>query len=102
VKGQNRLFHYPLEACGKRSASMFSRSGWSVVRSVSLAKGGTSKKRPSPHIHKFPTQSNKTSPRTSRTAHENVTIWGTLNSGAFRVIHVLMTDCVYDEFWKVR
>jgi hypothetical protein len=29
--------------------STFSRSGWSVVRSTSLAKGGTSKKRPSPH-----------------------------------------------------
>jgi hypothetical protein len=33
--------------------SMFSRSGWSVVRSLSLAKEGTSKKRPSPHLHKF-------------------------------------------------
>jgi hypothetical protein len=33
--------------------SMFSRNGWSVVRSASLAKGGTSKKRPSPHLHKF-------------------------------------------------
>jgi hypothetical protein len=32
---------------------MFSRSGWSVVRSASLAKGGTLKKRPSPHLHKF-------------------------------------------------
>jgi hypothetical protein len=32
--------------------STFSRSGWSVVRSASLAKGGTSKKRPSPHLHK--------------------------------------------------
>jgi hypothetical protein len=39
--------------------SMFSRSGWSVVRSASFAKGGTSKKRPSPHLHKFPTRSNK-------------------------------------------
>jgi hypothetical protein len=27
------------------------RSGWSVVRSASLANGGTSKKRPSPHLH---------------------------------------------------
>jgi hypothetical protein len=33
--------------------SKFSRSGWSVVRSASLAKGGTSKTRPSPHLHKF-------------------------------------------------
>jgi hypothetical protein len=38
--------------------STFSRSEWSVVRSTSLAKGGTSKKRPSPHLHKVPTRSN--------------------------------------------
>jgi hypothetical protein len=44
--------------------STFSRSGWSVVRSESLAKGGTSKKRPSPHLHKVPTRSNNLSPRT--------------------------------------
>jgi hypothetical protein len=44
--------------------STFSRSGWSVVRSASLSKGGTSKKRPSPHLHKVPTRSNKVSPRT--------------------------------------
>jgi hypothetical protein len=36
--------------------STFSRSGWSIVRSASLAKGGTSKKRPSPHLHKILTQ----------------------------------------------
>jgi hypothetical protein len=48
--------------------STFSRSGWSVVRSLSLAKGGTSKKRPSPHLHKVPTRSNKVSPRTFQTA----------------------------------
>jgi hypothetical protein len=36
----------------QRSATRFSRSGWSVVRSASLAKGGTSIKRPSPHLHK--------------------------------------------------
>jgi hypothetical protein len=46
----------------------FSRSGWSVVTSTSLAKGGTSKKRPSPHLHKVPTRSNKVSPRTLQTA----------------------------------
>jgi hypothetical protein len=39
--------------------STFSRSGCSVVRSASLAKGSTSKKRPSPHLHKVPTLSNK-------------------------------------------
>jgi hypothetical protein len=40
------------------------RSGWSIVRSTSLAKGGTLKKRPSLHIHKVLTQSNKVSPQT--------------------------------------
>jgi hypothetical protein len=48
--------------------STFSRSGWSLIRSASLAKGGTSKKRPSSHLHKVPTQSNKASPRTFQTA----------------------------------
>jgi hypothetical protein len=48
--------------------STFSRSGWSVVRSVSLAEGSTLKKRPSSHLHKVPTRSNKVSPRTLRTA----------------------------------
>jgi hypothetical protein len=48
--------------------SMFSRSGWSIVRSVSLANGSTSKKRPSPHLHKIPTWSNKVSPWTLQTA----------------------------------
>jgi hypothetical protein len=67
VKGQNRLHHYPPEAC-----STFSRNVWSVVRSASLAKGGTSKKRPSAHIHKVPTRSNKMSPRTFQTA---LVIW---------------------------
>jgi hypothetical protein len=48
--------------------STFSRSGWSVVRNASFAKGGTSKKRPSPHLQKVPTRSNKVSPRTFQTA----------------------------------
>jgi hypothetical protein len=48
--------------------STFPRSGWSVVRSASLTKGGTSKKRPSPHLHKLPTRSNKVSPRTLKLA----------------------------------
>jgi hypothetical protein len=48
--------------------SMFSRSGWSVVRSASLAKGGTSKKRLSPHLHKAPTRSNEVSLRNFQTA----------------------------------
>jgi hypothetical protein len=47
--------------------STFSRSGWSVGRSASLAKGDISKKRPSPHLHKIPTRSNKMRPRTFQT-----------------------------------
>jgi hypothetical protein len=48
--------------------STFSRSRWSVVRSASLAKGGTSEKRPSPHLRQVPTRSNKVSPRIFQTA----------------------------------
>jgi hypothetical protein len=48
--------------------STFSRSGWSVVRIASLAKESISKKRPSPHLHKVPTRSNKMNPRTFQTA----------------------------------
>jgi hypothetical protein len=48
--------------------STFSRSGWSVVRSASLAKGGTLKERSSSHLHKVQTLSNKVSPRTLQTA----------------------------------
>jgi hypothetical protein len=46
----------------------FSRSGWSVVRSTSLAKGSTLEKSPSTKLHKVPTLSNKVSPRTLQTA----------------------------------
>jgi hypothetical protein len=67
-RGQNRLFHYPPEACTQTLCSTFPRNGWSVVRSASLARGGTSKKRPSPHLHEVPTQSNKVSSRTFQTA----------------------------------
>jgi hypothetical protein len=52
----------------QRSAARFARSGWSVVRSASLVNGGTSKKRPSPHLHKVPTRSKKVSPRTFQTS----------------------------------
>jgi hypothetical protein len=37
-------------------------------KSASLAKGGISKKRPSPHLHNVPTRRNKVSPRTLPTA----------------------------------
>jgi hypothetical protein len=36
--------------------SMLSRSGWNVVRSALLAKGGILKKIQSPHLHKVLTQ----------------------------------------------
>jgi hypothetical protein len=54
----------------KRSTvcSMFSRSEWSIVRSASLAKGGTSKKRLSPYLYKVLIQNNKVSPQTLQTA----------------------------------
>jgi hypothetical protein len=60
----------PMQEISKWSTvcSTFSRCGLSVVRSASLAKGGTSKRRPSPHLHKFPTRSNKVSPRALQTA----------------------------------
>jgi hypothetical protein len=53
----------------KRSTvcSTFSRSGWSLARNSSFAKGVLRKKIPSPHLHKVPTQSNMASPRTSQT-----------------------------------
>jgi hypothetical protein len=41
---------------------MFLRSEWSIVKSASLAKGVTSKKRLSPHLHKVPTWNNYVSP----------------------------------------
>jgi hypothetical protein len=48
--------------------STFSGNGWSVIRSASLATGGTWKKRPSLHLHKVPNRSNKLNPRTLQTA----------------------------------
>jgi hypothetical protein len=60
----------PREETSKWSTvcSTFSRSGWSVVRGTSVANGGTSKNRPSLHLHKVQTRSNKMSPRTFQTA----------------------------------
>jgi hypothetical protein len=48
-----RLLRHPKKGAFKTNITPFSKSGWSVVRSSSLAKGDTSKKRPSPHLHKF-------------------------------------------------
>jgi hypothetical protein len=57
-----------VDRCKPIRISAIQSSRWSVVRSSSLAEGGTSKKRPSPHLHKVPIQSNKMIPRTSKTA----------------------------------
>jgi hypothetical protein len=48
---------------------MFLRSGWSIVISELLAKGGTLKKRLSPHLHKVLTWSNKDSSKTENGPH---------------------------------
>jgi hypothetical protein len=60
-----RLLRHLKKGPFKTTVTLFSRSGWSVVRSESLAKGGNSKERPSPHLHKVPTRSNKVSKRPS-------------------------------------
>jgi len=57
-----RLFCHPKKGSFKMTITPFSRSEWSVVRSLSLAKGGTLKKRLSPHLHKVPIRCNKVSP----------------------------------------
>jgi hypothetical protein len=62
-----RLLRHPKKGSYKTIVIPFSRSGWSVVRIASLAKGATSKKRPSPHLHEVPSRSNKVSSRTLQT-----------------------------------
>jgi hypothetical protein len=63
-----KLLRHPKKGPFKKTVTPFSRYGWSVVRIAPLAKGGTSKKRPSPYLNKVPTRSNKVSPQTSQTA----------------------------------
>jgi hypothetical protein len=46
-----RLLRHPKKGFFKTIVNPFSRSCWRVVRSASLAKGSTSKKRLSPHLH---------------------------------------------------
>jgi hypothetical protein len=67
AKAPPRLLRHPRKGSFKTIVTPFSRSGWSVARSASLAKGGTSKTKMSPHLHKVPTRSNKLSPRTLQT-----------------------------------
>jgi hypothetical protein len=63
-----RLLRHPKKGSFRTTVTPFSRSGWSVVRSTSLAKGSTSKKRPSLHLHKkIRPGSNKMNPRTLQT-----------------------------------
>jgi hypothetical protein len=64
--------------------STFLRRGCSVVRSASLSKGGTSKKRPSLHLHEVPTRSNKVSPRTLQTA----LVSSALEVGECSLVHI--------------
>jgi hypothetical protein len=63
-----RLLRHPEKGSFKTTVTQFSRSGWRVVRSASLAKGRAEKQRPSSHLHKVPTLSNKVSPRTLQMA----------------------------------
>jgi hypothetical protein len=63
-----RSLRHPKKGSFKTTVTPFSRSGWSVVRRASLAKGGASKMRPSPHLQKVPTRSKRVSPRTLQTA----------------------------------
>jgi hypothetical protein len=62
-----RLIRHPKKGSFKTTLTPFSRSGWSVVKSASLARGRISKKRQSPHLHKVPTRSNKMGPPTFQT-----------------------------------
>jgi hypothetical protein len=48
--------------------STFARSGWSIVRSASLTNGSSLEKRPSLHLYKAPTWSNKVGPQTLQMA----------------------------------
>jgi hypothetical protein len=52
----------------RRTIATNAVGGYSVIRSASFAKEGTSKKRPSPHLHKVPTRNNRVNPRTLQTA----------------------------------
>jgi hypothetical protein len=74
------------------SCSTFLRSGWSIVRSASLAKGGTLKKRQSLHLHKVLAQSNNVSPWTLQMALID-TLESPLNVSQFNFIpHLVSMD----------
>jgi hypothetical protein len=83
--------------------SMFLRSGLSVVRSASIGKGGTSKKRLSPHLHKVPTWSNKVSPQTfqmflvylKRDLVDDIQFLSFVTAYNFAHNTNILADCVY-------
>jgi hypothetical protein len=80
----------------------FSRSGWSVVRSASLAKGDTSKKRPSPHLYKVPTRSNKVNPRTLQTALISTRLKAKNNCELWKYVIIFVGQPVSSEcMWKL-
>jgi hypothetical protein len=82
--------------------STFLRSGWCVVRSATLAKGSTSKKRPSPHLHKVPTRSNKASPRIFQTALVYWTTWH-WDMLSHRVLQTFPPkSSFHQDIWSVR
>jgi hypothetical protein len=86
-----RLLRHPKRGTFKRTVTVFSRSGWSVIRSASLAKGGISKKRPSLHLHKVPTRNNKVSPRTLQTALVLICIYVCM----YVCMYVCISACTY-------
>jgi hypothetical protein len=65
---QNRLFHYPPEAYGKRFATRFREVGGALQEIHRFPREVLRKKRPSPHHHEVPTRSSKVSPRTFQMA----------------------------------
>jgi hypothetical protein len=64
INGLQHVFEKWVERCKK------------CVRSASLAKGSSSKMKPSLHLHIVPTRSNKVSPRTFQTALVYVSSYG--------------------------
>jgi hypothetical protein len=63
----NQEKRVPRQETSKWSTVCSTGSWWSIVRSASFAKRGTSKKRPSPHLHRVPARSNKLIPGTLQT-----------------------------------
>jgi len=78
----------------------FSRSRWSVIGSISLAKRGTSKKRPSPYLHKVPTRSNKVSPRIFQTALVQLSLTLVYSVGSAYSTHGKNEKCIQNSTRK--